>query len=133
MMYFSLRRRLLFGLFTVLSLLWLATAAWLYDEAAHEVEELFDINLIQSAGVLSGLLPYMQNHPQMQNLQFNSQELLKNNLHQEDIGEAEDAVSFIISDRQQNIIAQSKRIPEQVKQARQGLRVIIGCFKWGKI
>jgi len=51
----SIRRRLVFLLiaFNILSLS--LVLVWVYRDAAHEVEELFDANLAQSARVLLGL------------------------------------------------------------------------------
>lgn len=52
----SIRRRLLFLLLSVICVVW-STVTWrIYVKTQHEVEELFDANLAQSARVLFGLL-----------------------------------------------------------------------------
>lgn len=49
---FSLRRRLLLLLLGTVALAWVITALWSYFEARHEIEEIFDAQLAQSARVL---------------------------------------------------------------------------------
>ena len=48
----SIRRRLLIALLSVTTLVWLITLAESYKETLHEVEELFDAQLAQSARTL---------------------------------------------------------------------------------
>jgi two-component system sensor histidine kinase QseC len=50
--WFSLRRRLLVLLLGGVSVCWLAALAWIYVDAHHEVDEMFDAQLAQSAQVL---------------------------------------------------------------------------------
>jgi two-component system sensor histidine kinase QseC len=58
MMKVSIRRRLLFLLLSVICVVW-STVTWrVYVKTQHEVEELFDANLAQSARVLFGLLKH---------------------------------------------------------------------------
>jgi len=57
-MTFSIRRRLLLLLLTVVSGLWLLITWGVYLNAQHEVEELFDAQLAQSAQVLFSLLQH---------------------------------------------------------------------------
>ena len=47
--WFSLRRRLLLPLLIGVSLCWLLTLAWSYADAHHEIDELFDAQLAQTA------------------------------------------------------------------------------------
>lgn len=49
---FSLRRRLLLLLLGTVALAWIATALWSHFDARHEIEEIFDAQLAQSARVL---------------------------------------------------------------------------------
>ena len=48
----SLKRRLLAGLLGAVTLVWLATAAYSYFDAKHEVSELLDAHLAQSAALI---------------------------------------------------------------------------------
>ncbi len=48
----SIRRRLLLTLLSITSLVWLVTALQSYNETRHEIEELFDAELAQSARTL---------------------------------------------------------------------------------
>lgn len=48
----SLRAKLLFLLLAIISVAWLATAGFIYYDAHHEIDELFDAQLAQSAQVL---------------------------------------------------------------------------------
>jgi two-component system sensor histidine kinase QseC len=48
----SLRKRLLIGLVSAIGLIWVATAFLSYRDANHEIDELFDAQLAQSAKVL---------------------------------------------------------------------------------
>lgn len=48
----SLRKRLLVGLVAAIGLIWIATAFLSYRDANHEIDELFDAQLAQSAKVL---------------------------------------------------------------------------------
>jgi two-component system sensor histidine kinase QseC len=50
--WFSLRRRLLVLLLGGVSVCWLATLVWSYRDAHHEIDELFDAQLAQSAQTL---------------------------------------------------------------------------------
>ena len=50
--WFSLRRRLLALLLGGVSVCWLATLAWSYADAHHEIDELFDAQLVQAAQAL---------------------------------------------------------------------------------
>jgi two-component system, OmpR family, sensor histidine kinase QseC len=52
----SIRKRLLFLLLSVISGIWFLITWQVYVNAVHEVEELFDANLAQSARVLLGLV-----------------------------------------------------------------------------
>lgn len=52
----SLRRFLTFAIIAVVALVSLITAAWNYGDTTHEIEELFDAQLAQSARVLDGLI-----------------------------------------------------------------------------
>jgi two-component system sensor histidine kinase QseC len=49
---YSLRRRLLLGVLAVVALVWLATAAYSYFDARHEINELLDAHLAQSASLI---------------------------------------------------------------------------------
>ena len=49
---YSLRRRLLLAVLAVVALVWLATAAYSYFDARHEVNELLDAHLAQSASLI---------------------------------------------------------------------------------
>jgi two-component system, OmpR family, sensor kinase len=49
---YSLKRRLLLGLLAVVALVWLATAAYSYFDATHEINELLDAHLAQSASLI---------------------------------------------------------------------------------
>src|SRR6185436_18881606 len=49
---YSLKRRLLLGLLAVVALIWLATAAYSYFDATHEINELLDAHLAQSASLI---------------------------------------------------------------------------------
>lgn len=49
---YSLKRRLLLGLLAGVALVWLATAAYSYFYARHEVNELLDAHLAQSASLI---------------------------------------------------------------------------------
>lgn len=53
--WFSLRRRLLATMLGVVALAWLATVVFSYVDAHHEVDELFDAQLAQSAQTLLAL------------------------------------------------------------------------------
>jgi len=57
-MTFSIRKRLLFLLLSVISGIWTIITWQVYVNAQHEVEELFDANLAQSAQVLLGLIQH---------------------------------------------------------------------------
>ena len=48
----SLRAKLLVLLLAIISLAWMATAVLIYFDAHHEIDELFDAQLAQSAQVL---------------------------------------------------------------------------------
>lgn len=48
----SLQRRLLLGVLAVVALLWCVTSAYVWWEAQHEVDELLDAHLAQSAALL---------------------------------------------------------------------------------
>jgi len=49
---YSLKRRLLVGLMGAVALVWLATTAYSYLDAEHEVDELLDAHLAQSASLI---------------------------------------------------------------------------------
>jgi two-component system sensor histidine kinase QseC len=49
---YSLKRRLLLGLLAVVAVVWLATAAYSYFDATHEINELLDAHLAQSASLI---------------------------------------------------------------------------------
>ena len=49
---YSLKQRLLLGLLGVVAVVWLATAAYSYFDAAHEINELLDAHLAQSASLI---------------------------------------------------------------------------------
>jgi two-component system sensor histidine kinase QseC len=49
---YSLKRRLLVGLLAVVVAVWLATAAYSYFDARHEINELLDAHLAQSASLI---------------------------------------------------------------------------------
>lgn len=49
---YSLKRRLLLGLLAAVALIWIATAGYSYFEARHEVSELLDAHLAQSASLI---------------------------------------------------------------------------------
>ncbi len=49
---FSLRRRLLLALLGAITLVWVAAAAYTYFDARHEIDELLDAHLAQSASML---------------------------------------------------------------------------------
>ena len=49
---YSLKRRLLLGLLAGVALVWLATAAFSYFDARHEIDELLDAHLAQSASLI---------------------------------------------------------------------------------
>ena len=53
---FTIRKRLLIGLITVVALLWGVVVLFVYRAAQYEVEEVFDAALVQEARVLSTLL-----------------------------------------------------------------------------
>jgi two-component system sensor histidine kinase QseC len=48
----SLKRRLLFGLLGTVVLVWLATAVYTFFDAQHEIDELLDAHLAQSASLI---------------------------------------------------------------------------------
>lgn len=52
----SIRRRLLVGLLTALTMLWLVTAAYVYHDAQRQVERLFDAHLAQYSRILLALV-----------------------------------------------------------------------------
>jgi two-component system sensor histidine kinase QseC len=49
---YSLKRRLLLGLLAVVAVVWLATSAYSYLDATHEINELLDAHLAQSASLI---------------------------------------------------------------------------------
>jgi len=49
---YSLKRRLLLALLAALAVVWLATAAYTYFDARHEINELLDAHLAQSASLI---------------------------------------------------------------------------------
>ena len=49
---FSLRQRLLLALLGAITLTWLAAAAYTYFDARHEINELLDAHLAQSASLI---------------------------------------------------------------------------------
>src|SRR5580765_5609669 len=49
---YSLKQRLLLGLVAVVAAVWLATAAYSYFDARHEINELLDAHLAQSASLI---------------------------------------------------------------------------------
>jgi len=49
---YSLKQRLLLGLLAVVAAIWLATAAYSYFDATHEIDELLDAHLAQSASLI---------------------------------------------------------------------------------
>jgi two-component system, OmpR family, sensor kinase len=49
---YSLKRRLLLGLLAVVAVIWLATAAYSYFDARHEINELLDAHLAQAASLI---------------------------------------------------------------------------------
>jgi two-component system sensor histidine kinase QseC len=49
---YSLKQRLLLGLLAVVAAVWLATAAYSYFDARHEINELLDAHLAQSASLI---------------------------------------------------------------------------------
>lgn len=51
----SIRKQLLFNLLTLFLLSWLAVAGYTYYEATHEIEEVFDAQLAQTAGMIAEL------------------------------------------------------------------------------
>jgi len=51
----SIRKRLLFNLLTFFLLSWLIIAGFTYSQAKHEIEELFDAQLAQTAGMIAEL------------------------------------------------------------------------------
>lgn len=53
--WFSLRRRLLVLLLGGLVVCWVATAAWIHADAHHEIDELFDAQMAQTAQALLAL------------------------------------------------------------------------------
>jgi len=54
----SLRRRLLGLLLIIITLVWSGVAAFVYQQAQHEIAEIYDANLAQSARVLLALLTH---------------------------------------------------------------------------
>src|SRR5512145_1159963 len=49
---YSLKQRLLLGILAVVAVVWLATAAYTYFDARHEINELLDAHLAQSASLI---------------------------------------------------------------------------------
>jgi two-component system sensor histidine kinase QseC len=52
----SLRRRLLIGVLSAVAVAWVAVAAFAYLQARHELNELLDVHLVQSAAILAAQL-----------------------------------------------------------------------------
>ena len=49
---YSLKKRLLFGVLAAVALVWVATAAYSYFDARHEIDKLLDAHLAQSASLI---------------------------------------------------------------------------------
>ncbi|MGE5492583.1 MAG: hypothetical protein ACM31P_15000, partial [Actinomycetota bacterium] len=61
--WFPLRRRLLLLLLGGVSVCWLATVAWIYAGAHHEIDELFDAQMAQTAQALLALTsPHLEDN-----------------------------------------------------------------------
>ncbi len=71
----SIRRRLLSGLTAAIVLLWCIVAAFVYDAAQKEVEEVFDTSLSQEASVLATLL--LHEAEEEEDIKQNLENLLK--------------------------------------------------------
>lgn len=90
------------------------TTIWVYYDAKHEVDELFDASLVQSARVLDSLLhlhPFDEELPEFTTLSGN----LKNKLHykiDQEGHEYEKKVAFQIWDKNGELLFKSQSAPE---------------------
>ncbi len=109
----SIRRRLLLILLSVICGLW-GTVTWrVYLKTQHEVEELFDAHLAQSAKVLFGLLQHEVTENE------NDEDDHETNIEQDDFGSKSSApghryehkIAFLIRNQQGQILARSNTAP----------------------
>ena len=81
----SIRRRLLVTLLSITSVVWLVTAFQSYNETQHEIEELFDAQLAQSARTLLTVAGHeieeLDGIPETTHIHFLPKELSENNGH----------------------------------------------------
>lgn len=94
----SLRRRLLLLLLSAITLLWIATAAVSFGAARHEIDELFDAQLAQSAQVIMA-----QTQPDEQALEATEVEEFKHRYEQK--------LAFQIWDAQGRLLLRTSNAP----------------------
>lgn len=114
----SLRRRLLVSLITLIALVWGAAGYQIWDEAQHEVEEVFDVNLAQTARLLLTLTRHALEE------EAKDPEEVGKFQGVEEVGQIsyryEHKVAFRIFDRLGNVMLWSPGAPEGLAQAPNG-------------
>ncbi len=102
----SLKSRLLILLLSTSMMVWIITIFEVYQETEHEVYELFDANLAQSANVIYQLLAHeIVEHHHLKNLSEPTKQPLYYKVHYDR------KVAFLIRDLKENIIAKSNHAP----------------------
>lgn len=102
----SLKSRLLILLLSTSMMVWIITIFEVYQETEHEVYELFDANLAQSANVIYQLLAHeIVEHHHLKNLSEPTKRPLYYKVHYDR------KVAFLIRDLKENIIAKSIHAP----------------------
>jgi two-component system sensor histidine kinase QseC len=102
----SLKSRLLILLLSTIMVVWTITVFEVYQETEHEVYELFDANLAQSANVIYQLLAHeIVEHHHLKNLLEQAKLPLYYKVHYDR------KVAFVIRDLKENIIAKSTYSP----------------------
>lgn len=103
----SLRVRLLLMLMSATCLVWLAAAAWGYQDARHEAEELLDAQLAQSVRLLTALVRHelLEEAGHLSTLEI---------VDGDDMHPYEQALQFLILDRQGGTLLSSAAPPPPV-------------------
>ncbi|MCK5665404.1 MAG: sensor histidine kinase N-terminal domain-containing protein [Thiotrichaceae bacterium] len=102
-MIFSIRRRLLFLLLSLICGVWGIVTWCVYIDTQHEVEELFDANLAQNAHILFGLLKHEMDDDDDDEIIELAEDLIKHKY--------EHKLAFIIRDKKRKILIRSTTAP----------------------
>ncbi len=109
----SIRKRLLFLLLIVICVVWGLVTWLIYVDTQHEIEELFDANLAESAQVLFGLIK----HEMEEEMNDDEDEIIEIEEH---LHQYEQKLAFLIRNDNGQILIRAKSAPKFPKPSRTG-------------